>query len=132
MTVKPRLKAATKPVVFVMMGGDSPLADELLAELAASGVPFFRSPERAMRAIKHLSDYGQGIDPAHDTRAPPLLPRLAPGPQGDSLLAEYPGKSWLAELGLAVPAGGPARSLTDALDTAHRIGYPVVLKAQAA
>jgi succinyl-CoA synthetase beta subunit len=45
--------------------------------------------------------------------------------------AEYQGKAVLAAAGIAVPSGALARSTAEAQAIAERIGYPVVLKAQA-
>jgi acyl-CoA synthetase (NDP forming) len=110
------------------------LADQLVASVRESGVPFFRSPERAMRAMRHLVDHHRALANVERTDHPapptPVLPssRLT----GHGTLAEYQGKAWLAELGLPVPQGGLARTANDALSIARRIGYPVVLKAQAA
>jgi acyl-CoA synthetase (NDP forming) len=124
-----------KPVVYTVMGGDSPLASELQAEVRASGAVFFRSPERAMRALRHLVDHGRrraaasaeaanSAANASSTAVPPVV--------GEGMLAEYQGKAWLAELGLPTPVGALAGSVDEALAIAARIGYPVVLKAQAA
>jgi succinyl-CoA synthetase beta subunit len=55
------------------------------------------------------------------------MPKLGSGPQ-----AEWLGKQVLAAAGIAVPHGALARSVDEAVATAGRIGYPVVLKAQAA
>jgi acetate---CoA ligase (ADP-forming) len=55
------------------------------------------------------------------------LPPLGHGPQ-----PEWLGKKVLAAAGIAIPAGALARSVNEAVETARRIGYPVVLKAQAA
>ncbi|HWL47043.1 MAG TPA: CoA-binding protein [Sphingomonadaceae bacterium] len=51
----PALTGATKPVTYVLMGGDSPLAPELAAAMRAAGIPFRRSPERAIRTLAHLT-----------------------------------------------------------------------------
>jgi succinyl-CoA synthetase beta subunit len=47
------------------------------------------------------------------------------------VFAEYQGKAWLAAAGLAVPEGALAASADEASAIAARIGYPVVIKAQA-
>ena len=134
-SIQPLIESATKPLVYVMMGGDAPLADELVVSVRDSGVPFFRSPERAMRALQHVVAYHRALSeatrPATAARARPVS-RPVTRLQGHGTLAEYRGKAWLAELGLPIPAGGLARSVEDALAIAQDIGYPVVLKAQAA
>ena len=48
------------------------------------------------------------------------------------MLAEPAGKRCLAQLGIKVPEGALAQSVAEAAAIAKRIGYPVVLKAQAA
>jgi succinyl-CoA synthetase beta subunit len=61
--------------------------------------------------------------------APALaLPGVVP-PSG--VYAEYQGKTWLAQAGLAVPKGALAVSADEAVRIAFEIGFPVVLKAQA-
>ncbi|MBI4469487.1 MAG: acetate--CoA ligase family protein [Acidobacteria bacterium] len=45
-------------------------------------------------------------------------------------LYEYQGKELLAEAGIAVPSGGPARTADEARAIAERLARPVVLKAQ--
>jgi succinyl-CoA synthetase beta subunit len=47
-------------------------------------------------------------------------------------LPEHAGKAYLAALGIPVPQGALARTPGEAGEIAARIGYPVVLKAQAA
>jgi succinyl-CoA synthetase beta subunit len=51
---------------------------------------------------------------------------------GAGALTEYQGKTLLATLGIAVPEGALARDPDEASKIAERVGYPVVLKAQAA
>jgi acyl-CoA synthetase (NDP forming) len=46
-------------------------------------------------------------------------------------VAEYKGKRLLGTLGISTPAGELARTVDEALSVAARIGYPVVIKAQA-
>ena len=125
----PCLRQASKPAVMVYMGDTSPLAEGLPELMQSGGVPFFRSPERAMRALRALNDYGR------------LLRSLLDGAQhGEGtvvafpqrgLLAEYQAKTLLAPLGLRMPQGALARTASEAVDVARDIGYPVVMKAQA-
>ena len=50
---------------------------------------------------------------------------------GGGAVVEYLGKDALRALGVAVPQGGMAVTVDEAVAVAARIGYPVVLKAQA-
>ncbi|UVJ45710.1 acetate--CoA ligase family protein [Pseudomonas sp. LS1212] len=125
----PVMTDSQKPVAFAFMGDGSALADEVTACIRDSQVPFFRSPDRALRALAKVHEYGRLFHAAQvrsDVRSVPLLEGLNSGP-----LAEYKGKQWLAELGLEVLDGRLARSVDQAVAIAADIGYPIVLKAQA-
>ena len=128
----PALARATKPAVLAVMGDDNKLEDFFTAAIAASGVPFFRSPDRALRACARVASYGESRARAERARveAPKAIPLPGTVPP-NGIFAEYQGKGWLAAAGLPVPKGGLAKSLDEALKIADEIGYPVVLKAQA-
>jgi acyl-CoA synthetase (NDP forming) len=90
------------------------------------GVPCFPSPERALRALALVTSLGQhGFARTDDT---PLsyLPAIKQG-----ILPEHRAKELLKDFGIPVPDGGLASSLDQAVQVANRIGFPVVLKAQA-
>lgn len=111
-----------KPVVFAMMGEDSEVAPAIIAKLRSLGVPFFRSPERALRALARLAS----LRPPQPASSPvPTVKRLPAG-----VIPEFAAKRLLAEAGIPVPRAELARDLADAQAAAARIGYPVVLKAQ--
>lgn len=118
------------PVVILMLGGDSPLPEDAHRITREAGVPFFRTAGRALAAIAHMTRYGKllengGLDvPAH-ALPPHALPR--PG-----ILPEYVAKAVLAQIGVPMPVGVLARTVDEAVSIAGDIGYPVVLKAQAA
>ncbi|MHA4869929.1 acetate--CoA ligase family protein [Duganella sp. PWIR1] len=126
----PSLQESGKPFAVAYMGDESPLAEGLLDLMHASGVPFFRSPERAMRALRALADYHRQVValPERERGHPGVS--LGDGRRG--LIAEYDAKNLLAPLGLPLPRGRLARNANEALDIAREIGYPVVMKAQAA
>ncbi len=128
-SLRPVLEAAEKPVALAYLGDCWPLAQEFLDDVKKSGVPFFRSPERAMRAFAHLMRYGRALRDGQDRSdvSVSVSATVAPGP-----VAEYRGKAMLAEIGIAVPRGELARSKDEALGIARSVGFPVVLKAQAA
>lgn len=128
-SLQPVIASATVPLTYTMLGGDSPLAPELVEEIQSSGVPFFRSPERALRAMRHLVDYGRTrAEAQHDSVRSGALPSI----EGHGTLVEYRGKEWLRELGVRIPAGRLACTVEDAVEIARDIDYPIVLKAQAA
>ncbi|MGF6466681.1 acetate--CoA ligase family protein [Paraburkholderia youngii] len=128
----PALARATKPAVLAVMGDNNQLEEFFTEAIAASGVPFFRSPDRALRACARVAAYGESLARAERARteAPKVIPLPGAVPP-NGIFAEYQGKGWLAAAGLPVPKGGLAKSLDEALEIADEIGYPVVLKAQA-
>ena len=130
--ILPALAQAAKPTLLVITGDDGPMAPFFVDAIRASCVPMFRSADRALRALRHI------VALAPRALAPPsaavavasavALPSPAPA---TGVYAEYQGKAWLRQLGIATPEGALARTVDDALQVASRIGYPVVLKAQA-
>jgi acyl-CoA synthetase (NDP forming) len=115
-----------KPVVFAMLGEDSEVAPEIIAKLRSLGVPFFRSPERALRALARLAGL-QTLPPGLSAR--PAIERADQRlPAG--VIPEYVAKGFLAEAGIPVPRAELVSDLPGARQAAARIGYPVVLKAQ--
>lgn len=117
--------APTKPVVFAMLGEDADVPQGLVAALRDLGVPFFRSPERALRALRHVTAFAARKDaraPAIAVQASERLPR--------GVINEFEAKRLLAATGIAVPSGECVGDLAAAHEAASRVGYPVVLKAQ--
>ncbi len=130
--IVPALARAGKPAVLVVTGDSGPIEPFFVDAIRASGVPFFRSPDRALRALARVSAYGEALQRAG--RASQTLPAAVPLPGAvppSGVFAEYQGKAWLAAAGLTVPEGALATSADDAAAIAARIGYPVVIKAQA-
>jgi acyl-CoA synthetase (NDP forming) len=83
-----------------------------------------------MRAIALYTRYGRSLARSRTAAKPePVkgLPKITGGAQ-----AEWVGKKVLAAAGVRVPGGDLARTADEAAAIAKRIGYPVVLKAQAA
>jgi acyl-CoA synthetase (NDP forming) len=124
----PSLSAATKPTAVAVMGDEVPLPAEFITSFRANNIPFFRSPERALRAMSHATTYGRRLAARRRVQAAPPLP--VPRLDRIGVVPEYEGKAIVASLGIPVPRGGLARSMADAQRTAAEIGYPVVLKAQ--
>jgi acyl-CoA synthetase (NDP forming) len=117
-----------KPVVFAMLGEDSEVPPETIAKLRSLGVPFFRSPERALRALARLASVAAEPSPSASSFA--IERAAAQLPAG--VIPEYAAKKILAEVGIPFPRGELVIDLPAALSAAARIGYPVVLKAQSA
>jgi acyl-CoA synthetase (NDP forming) len=124
----PTILAAGKPAMIAVLGDDFPIPPEFIAAFREKGIPVLRSPERALRALAHATAYGRSLAAPVITGAPidiRALPRRG-------IVPEYESKRHLGRLGIASPKGGLARDLGEATRIAARVGYPVVLKAQAA
>ena len=131
--MRPVLEAAAKPVAVAYMGDDYPLDPQFLQEIRDSGIPFFRSPDRALRALGRLAAHGR-LAATEDVQKATTEPAATVGPlafDAQGPIAEWRGKEILNKLGVATPQGGLAQDLAQARAIAARIGYPVVLKAQA-
>jgi acyl-CoA synthetase (NDP forming) len=113
-----------KPVVFAMLGEDSEVPPEAIAKLRSLGAPFFRSPERALRALARLAALREPRLPA----PVPVQASAAALPAG--VMPEHAAKRLLREIGVPVSRFELVGSLAQAQQAASRIGYPVVLKAQ--
>ena len=129
--IVPALAAAPKPVVLVIGGDDGPIETFFVEAIRLSGVPFFRSADRALRALRHACAYARNLQRAQRVVASAPMATPLPTAPPSGVYAEYQGKAWLKALGIAVPAGSLARAVDEALAIANSIGYPVVLKAQA-
>jgi acyl-CoA synthetase (NDP forming) len=119
-----------KPKVMVALGDTWQLPPEVAQAVAEGPAVYSRSSDRMMRAIALYTRYGRMLARSHVTSTPePIrgLPKLGKGTQ-----PEWLGKKVLAAAGIRVPAGELARTKDEAAAIAKRIGYPVVLKAQAA
>jgi acyl-CoA synthetase (NDP forming) len=130
--IVPALARALKPAVLVLTGDGGAIEPFFVDAIRASGLPFFRSPDRALRALRRVAQYGESLQRAARADAAGVTALPLPGAiPSNGLFAEHQGKAWLQALGIAVPAGGLARDLADAERIACEIGYPVVIKAQA-
>ena len=115
----------TKPVLFAGLDDGAPVPPEYLAALRAAGVPYFPSPDRAFRALRRLI-----VAAEHDTTRADAAPVTLDLPSG--VIPEYRAKQLLAPLGVPFPKGRFAATVDEATAVAAEVGYPVVLKAQAA
>ena len=120
-----------KPLLCAYMGGDQQMDPNVKPTLAKKGIPFFKSPERAIRALARASKYGDALRKGARKKSATKVP-AAKMPKGGGALTEVQGKAALKAAGIAVPKGALAKTLAEAKAIATKIKYPVVLKAQAA
>jgi acyl-CoA synthetase (NDP forming) len=112
------------------LGDTWKLGPDVEAAIKESPAVFSRSSDRMLRAIAHYTRYGRLLARrrvADTAVAIAGMPQLGKGAQ-----PEWLGKKVLAAANIRVPDGDLARSAGEAAAVARRIGYPVVLKAQAA
>lgn len=120
-----RSLAPDKPVIFAGLDEGASFDPAYVAGLRALGVPYFPSADRAFRALRQLSRRA-----ARDFSTSGVAPRKLKLPCG--VVPEYRAKELLAPAGVPFPKRGFAASVEEAKAVAARVGYPVVLKAQAA
>ena len=119
---------SSKPVAFAVMGDEVVLPDGFAERLRRANIPFFRSPERALRALAHVGRHGGSRANSESRgRAIDLPPIVLPGP---GIAPEYVGKKILSQIGIVTPKGELAVELVQAERIADEVGYPVALKAQ--
>jgi acetyl coenzyme A synthetase (ADP forming)-like protein len=122
-----------KPVLAVFMGGADIMPGR--AELAASNLPDFTSPERAIAALKAMVDYE-----AWRRRPPRVVKRFPVNRRrveriiarhlrmGRHHIGEVDGKDVLRAYDFTVPDGEAAFTAEQAVDVALRVGFPVAIK----
>lgn len=116
-------------VAGVDEGGGIEAAD--VDALRALGIPYLPTAERGLRAIARLAASAATDEPAQSTPTDSshrFAAEIAPG----TMIPEYRAKHLLAPFGLSFPDAALARAVEEATAIAAAIGYPVVLKAQAA
>jgi acyl-CoA synthetase (NDP forming) len=117
-----------KPLVFAGVDEGARVPPEYVEGLRKVGIPWFPSTERAYRAIARLADLSKRD--LTDRTLPPLPAEGLGAVSG--VVPEYKAKDLLRPLGIAFPESEFAATPDEAAVAAERIGYPVVLKAQAA
>lgn len=118
---------AGKPLVVAGVDEGGGVFEADIAAIRALGVPYFPTPERALKALARLVHSQTGA-----AGQSTLTPISIAGPAAGEVIPEYRAKALLAPHGVKFSPGELARSPEDAREIAARIGYPVVLKAQAA
>jgi acyl-CoA synthetase (NDP forming) len=118
---------ATRPAILAPLVYDAPMPEEAFREAAAAGIAFFRSPERALRALASVTRYG--VRRAQPPPAPRTLPKPLPI-EGPGTVPEYRAKAMLAAAGIVFPPSAFVTDCAAAQRSAAAIGFPVALKLQ--
>ncbi|WP_207095553.1 acetate--CoA ligase family protein [Novosphingobium sp. PY1] len=116
-----------KPVIVAGVDEGGGVLAEDIAALREVGAPYFPTPERALAAVARLVSYA-GRPQTVSPKPAISLAAIAPG----EIVPEYRAKQMLAAHGVCFSEGELATTAQEAQAIAERIGYPVVLKAQAA
>ena len=122
-----------KPVVFAALDEGASFDFPALDEIRRLGIACFPSPERAIRALGLVTALAERVNRQQANHPNPFKPPsevlLA---QASGTLSEFASKAILSQLNIRTPRGNLVQSLDEAMAIAHRIGFPVVMKAQAA
>ena len=118
----------TKPVIVAGVDEGGRVRDEDIARLRALGIAYLPTADRAMRAIARIVRRSAGDGAAADSSAAPLEGLTVVG----ATIPEYRSKQLLGAHGIAFPQFELATTPEEAIEAADRLGYPIVLKAQAA
>jgi acetyltransferase len=129
--------AARVPLIACWLGGHS--ADAGRRVLEQAGIAAYDTPLRAVRAFRHLVEFGKSQAALMET--PPSIPDMAPPDraaaeriiegalaEGRAMLTEPEAKAVIAAFGIPTVPTEVARDETEAVAAAERLGYPVALK----
>jgi acyl-CoA synthetase (NDP forming) len=116
------------PAIFSVAEEGRALSPDTTELTQHSGVVVSRSPERAVRSLARLNEFGR-IARRHHRRPRAAMVPLRPG---SGPLPEWQAKRLLREVGITVPEGALTTDGAQAVRIAEQLGYPVAVKAQAA
>jgi acetate---CoA ligase (ADP-forming) len=123
----------TVPILAAFLGGSDIMPSR--KELAAAGLPFYDSPERAIGALKAMHEYGvwKRRPARHVVRFPVnrrRVERIITRRQrtGRLRLGEVKSKDILKAYGFHIMEGRLTTSLEEAVEIARTIGFPVAMK----
>lgn len=124
-----RAAKSTKPILFAALDEGAEIDPHFVEELHALRVPFFPSPERALRALACITraERIRRVDQTCGSE-----PVALPSRSKQGMLPEYRSKEILASIGIPTPKGALANTVEEAQEIAARIGFPLALKIQAA
>ncbi|HTP39323.1 MAG TPA: acetate--CoA ligase family protein [Steroidobacteraceae bacterium] len=117
-----------KPVICAGLDEGAAVPQDYIAQLRALHVPYFPTPNRALRAVARMQPGGAA---SHEAAGAEVLRFPAASPRGGTQ-SEYQSKRLLQPLGFAFPPGRLVRTLAEAQQAAAELGWPVALKAQSA
>jgi acyl-CoA synthetase (NDP forming) len=114
-----------RTVIFAMLGEDSPVSAEIIKAVRDAGVPFFRSPERALRAIARFTEWAETSSGGEVPAPSACAARLPSG-----VIPEFASKDMLEAAGIPMPRRHVVTDVEAAFAAARDVGFPVALKVQ--
>ena len=137
--LKPFAHIEGKPIIASWMGVGQVEAGENI--LNAANIPTFKYPDRAARAFYYMWRYSENLRSLYETPSAPAQNGHGYGDReqaekiiaearqaGRTILTEFESKKLLAAYGIPTVETHIARTENDAVKTAARLGFPVVLK----
>lgn len=131
------VRGSDKPILTVLMGGETVRNGRRIFN--ESGVPTYDTPEDAVKTYMGMYAYSRNLELLYETpselsidEAPPrhnlqaMLRRVAK--TGRLVLTEEESKRFVVTYGMPVVPQETAHTLAEAIESAEKIGYPVVLK----
>jgi len=125
-----------KPIIVAWTAGEQ-LMGEQFEILRKSGVPYYQSPVRAVRALAKLMNYHDSLPEksaggrlAKSSTKNGIIPSLAMKilKKAETVLTEHQSKELLGSFGIASGLEEPAHTEKEALLAAEKIGFPVAMK----
>jgi acetyltransferase len=130
-------KQAWQPLLTAWMGGEE--VQEAREIFLQHDIPTYETPEDAVKTYEYMYRYARNLELLYETpaelpidQAPPkhnlkaLIRRVVK--EGRTVLTEEESKRFLMNYGIPVTKPYVAKNVEKAVQRAHEIGYPVVLK----
>jgi acetyltransferase len=137
--IKPFAKLGGKPILASWMGGRGVAPGQDI--LNSAGIPTFEYPDTAARAFQYMWRYSQNLKALYETPAlldqkddnlpsrtdvESLIQKIRAS--GRTILTEFESKNLLSAYGIPTVETHVAKTPSEAVAFARKIGYPVVLK----
>ncbi|MBC8462865.1 acetate--CoA ligase family protein [Candidatus Bathyarchaeota archaeon] len=127
-------KKQDKPVITVFMGGN--WVDEATKYLKDNGIPCFNFPEKGIKTLNALYKYSRHLKllelspPNFDDIDRDAVRKIFDEAKADGRNVLFPHEAMnVAEAyGITAPASGLAKTVNEAVESADKMGYPVVMK----
>jgi acetyltransferase len=123
----------SKPILACFLGGED--VNPARTIMLSRGLPDYRSPEKAVNALKAMSDYSEWLQAPQSQQAQYAADRLAVTSTiqsyrdaGNVQVNEVDAKKILGAYGIRTAAGALVKSADEAGRFASKLGYPLVLK----